>query len=1019
MAAESGSVVAPVRETAGQLLSMVWHMAPSIIQQDTLQLLYKLARPLNETNKEDGMDRANDWEVRHGALLALKYIVAVQAASKQPMNESLSEIANVAMDCLGDQSDDVQAVAAQILSTLVTSSFLQEGIRERALQEVWKALARARGMASSILDLMNLCSSLLQKEEDVKAALRVDPDEESGGGSITGATILDILTTYMDHDLMSVRLAALRSIANVAEPIRASTHLDGWESEKTLTALDGVQERIFESFLRDGSPVPLNSSWQDDSSASPQKKKVVDDSIDMLALSDFVSCRAGAWTQLVRVFERRSDQQRYSLVHCLILRYFGISRRHSERSVSAEAINDQVSFPRLLQAAGALSDVLCTGIANGDGGASIEQNCGILRLLDLSLSTFLDSPWIGQCEASCLLLRATFDKLGHVSGPLLEVLESCRHSVVSMLTLPDDHSAPICLAIQHNNKAKETIKDFSVIQLRDNAFVNGVELTQKKSSEASGVADAVESIRRFWRDSIQAKVGSEGVYSTSVKDVAVTNSSMRLYALLAGTSLAGIKGKLPTGKATPLIRPIMTSLKNEVDPSRLNQSCDFMVELLCMMFTGDAGESETKPSPFLRVREKILDNMCDAICTSDSCSFAIETRAFARVVQGFIKSMSRQHNSLQFVPPIWERLQLLQSTDGSNDVFNALNLLDVISDELPPDRGLTTRIIDDFLQPITKLANQHSDVQVRTKCKSIIQTMSSQHTNAALPVALPVIMSCLEDRKNDSYRLWSCELLETMVETVGLEICPFVRRLLRLIMSLMADPVTSCARTANSIFARLVRVAPLVRCEMTASQSSKASKTSYDADSVVDHLIHGKPLPPYSLPQQIKESLLKGGISLRPYQMEGVAWLRFLQSVHLNGALCDSMGLGKTLQALIGVAISHIDGEVNSKDSPQSLVVCPSSVVGHWAAEIEKFFPDRCVFRSLALMGSGTERKNLWKTHFKCCNIVVTSYSTLRSDVDLLSKPLWRFCILDEGHLLVGLAASEILIFPLIWCFPL
>jgi hypothetical protein len=38
--------------------------------------------------------------------------------------------------------------------------------------------------------------------------------------------------------------------------------------------------------------------------------------------------------------------------------------------------------------------------------------------------------------------------------------------------------------------------------------------------------------------------------------------------------------------------------------------------------------------------------------------------------------------------------------------------------------------------------------------------------------------------------------------------------------------------------------------------------------------------------------------SLRPYQEEGVRWLRFLRQAGLGGVLADDMGLGKTLQTL-------------------------------------------------------------------------------------------------------------------------
>jgi SNF2 family DNA or RNA helicase len=73
------------------------------------------------------------------------------------------------------------------------------------------------------------------------------------------------------------------------------------------------------------------------------------------------------------------------------------------------------------------------------------------------------------------------------------------------------------------------------------------------------------------------------------------------------------------------------------------------------------------------------------------------------------------------------------------------------------------------------------------------------------------------------------------------------------------------------------------------------------------------PLPPCVFPLPIQVEMEKSGVSLRGYQAEGVAWLRFLQTVRLNGALCDSMGLGKTLQALVAIAMAHNDSKVEGE----------------------------------------------------------------------------------------------------------
>jgi hypothetical protein len=109
-------------------------------------------------------------------------------------------------------------------------------------------------------------------------------------------------------------------------------------------------------------------------------------------------------------------------------------------------------------------------------------------------------------------------------------------------------------------------------------------------------------------------------------------------------------------------------------------------------------------------------------------------------------------------------------------------------------------------------------------------------------------------------------------------------------VSLMTDPVIDCAKEASITFADLARVAPLVR---EVAQVSWSLNMDDHSKSVMDHLIHGKPLPPCEIPSYITGEMQKTGLKLRGYQAGGVAWLRFLQTVKLNGALCDDMGLGK------------------------------------------------------------------------------------------------------------------------------
>ena len=104
---------------------------------------------------------------------------------------------------------------------------------------------------------------------------------------------------------------------------------------------------------------------------------------------------------------------------------------------------------------------------------------------------------------------------------------------------------------------------------------------------------------------------------------------------------------------------------------------------------------------------------------------------------------------------------------------------------------------------------------------------------------------------------------------------------------MMTDPLDECAKQAAQSFATLVRISPLVK-GTERRQWEKQSNES-QTEKVIDHLIHGKPLPPCILPESITNELNEADVSLRDYQMEGIAWLRFLQKVRLNGILAGTL----------------------------------------------------------------------------------------------------------------------------------
>lgn len=127
---------------------------------------------------------------------------------------------------------------------------------------------------------------------------------------------------------------------------------------------------------------------------------------------------------------------------------------------------------------------------------------------------------------------------------------------------------------------------------------------------------------------------------------------------------------------------------------------------------------------------------------------------------------------------------------------------------------------------------------------------------------------------------------------------------------------------------------------------------------------------------------------LRPYQLDGVAWLHHLHRLGLGRILADDMGLGKTLMALTLIAKAK-----EAEGQKPSLVVAPTSVLDVWVDEAQRHAPSLKV-----LKWHGRDRAGLDELA-PDTDIVVTSYALLRRDVEsALGKVEFRYLMLDEAQ---------------------
>jgi superfamily II DNA or RNA helicase len=157
---------------------------------------------------------------------------------------------------------------------------------------------------------------------------------------------------------------------------------------------------------------------------------------------------------------------------------------------------------------------------------------------------------------------------------------------------------------------------------------------------------------------------------------------------------------------------------------------------------------------------------------------------------------------------------------------------------------------------------------------------------------------------------------------------------------------------------------------------------------------------------------------LRNYQKEGYWWMHHLFTNKFGACLADDMGLGKTVQTIALLLKVHrpkftahlgmspkSPGQLSLFDKPDpdstkefhpaTLIVMPTSLVHNWANEFEKFAPSLKVYRHI---GSQREKAPGLSRAFNQSDVILTSYGTMRNDLEILCSFEFNFLILDESQ---------------------
>lgn len=864
----SNAVVAPVREMAAQIIAILLEVSPLEVWNCTHELLMQLY-----TGNYHGIrqERGSQWEISHGVLLAWKYIIAItlfQSNEKQsratnldgessaiprPLSSRTSQnehnersdryqrvfnaIISHAVKGIADGNDDNRAVSAQIIRYCMQLNAQLHSITivTRCSSPLWIAVTKIGNVSACASDLLSLLAEVLSR--DCASFLR---SLQKAHSSFAFDSVLHKLSEFIDHDSAHVSVSAFHALSLIVEPIVKAAFRNGDSADDINLAICKMLNRIFKTYF--------TNTWTQNETGEVSRVRDLAWKKTIEALPSLATPESPAHTSFVSS----------------TLQYFRASRdpspQHNDTTVR------EASFDSYRKASCALAlfyESVC----------SISQMVPNLQnIVAVVVAAMLQSPWVDQCEAACLLRVAISNESLNKDSCGIPSFFECD-LLKSYLANP-----PVSIMLKEHSKASLLLDNDNFRFYCGDQFSKALgNLMQQREINDKDFSCAA--LVQNWETLFTEK----GVSLHQLRELpkgTINQTSMRLSASIAGALTSCGCNHLPT-KLSPLIRSLFTSLKNEQSYQRRRVTCRYIADLVLILSGNDS---------FSKAKTKLLENVCKLAC-EEGTGVAQSSEGATLAIEFLVENISREKMKFQDFNPLWEHLTPLQDitqveSAEEQGLAESLLLLNVVSRAITTDSPSFDDILGLSLSSAVAVVCFSSSQMLKTQALASINNFCRLNFDQTMDLLIPSILPIISDLQNDTGRKGGCELLLSVLQECGVSSARYVPQLLPVSMRLMTDTIRECAKLAASIFAILVRIAPLAASYI----SNHVDEKEGVSDRVINHLILGKPMPPCVLPEAVSSQLKKSGTTLRPYQVEGVSWLKFLNDVNLNGALCDDMG---------------------------------------------------------------------------------------------------------------------------------
>jgi TATA-binding protein-associated factor len=947
----SDQMVAPIRELSGQVLGTLAHQLEANSVFRVIESLLVLLQ-------------CRQWEVRHGGLLGVKYVVAVRS---DLVANFLAQLVLPLTSALQDRDDDVRAVAADALLPLAASlAHVDAQTQGMVFSVLWDSLLVLDDLSASTARVLQLMVRLYDNSPAMlKRITDVLPQ------------LVPRLWNFMRHASAAVRDSAMSLLEALALHSDAAwihsvlAELLARVFECTVLELeDAIRDkavRVWQLFVERVESSKLHAALQ--SNALQRWLKMITTPMNAVIESALFSARYPARVLAQSVVEMRVACCRE--LACLLRRW-----------------------PALYQ--GQVDDMMRILVESKSG---TQQLIGAMIVAEWSRANAETSQVIRNLLDANLNRLAVHD--AHMFEEAQRVVESKMQSDYAVLRESLETTA-LWPQFAETSAKVATLSD--AIALAGNVYPQCV------LNVAADRREQLESRQRMLLISIgHAQV----LQSTLARQV---RGACAEALVLSNAELA---------KITPSISALTEVIKDEEDALLQQRAADALARFMHRCVA-------RKPCP----NDRILRNLC-ALVTGDSSftprvgsssssssfadcegekNFVLARRGAVMAIQSCARVFADAPEQVNLLS-LWSLV--LGAADESpqfasfgesakrQELSNALTLLRCVVAAVSAQHAQST-VADAVLAVLQRVFSLvcFAEGAVQHAVAECVAVYARHFTMQAVEVAVRCLLPWLGD-KSVQARLGAALAVKAIIDTLDAEIVPYISLFIVPVLSRMSDQEESVRTSIARSFARLVQLMPLEKPDPVRGLSNELQEKRVRERRFLEQLLDGSKLDTYTLPIVIAGTL-------RKYQQEGVNWMGFLNKYNMHGILCDDMGLGKTLQTICVVASDNVlrqqrfaESENSEFEPLPSLVVCPSTLVGHWQNEFRKFCGDSVVV--VAYQGSPSEKRqqrvefervNTAQTRSERCVVLVTSYETVRSEIEMFSSLVWNYCVLDEGHII-------------------